>query len=533
MTQKRCLLFTLLFTLITTPVYAQWQVAILPYENRTGDPQQEWVSRGISESVLYALYKMPQIRLVDESFFEDGWKNAVGNAQLMNAKNIHVVIQGWYERTGNRLKVHTDIVEASNGTVRKTVITEAVTNTPNQAIDGIVTALIQELNVQIDPAQKPDLKKPITANDDAYRNTIQAIRAFRQATQYAIPHTNLLAKAEQGLTQALKQDPQNAHARYYLGRVYELRENMAEAEATYRKALTNDFEHVMARYHLAMLYKQQGRTAEALNELEQTLRQSPLDPDIQSAISGLFFNQYEQTFESLTQPLQDMVNAAPEDPTGYYELGNVYDELSRDKEAAHYFTEALKRDATLADAHFKLGMIYHRQNKHEKAVEHLQKAAEYGTQFNRVHYRLGEILSLLHRYPEATEQFSKAIEKEPNYLIPRYHLGVSQLVQGQTQKAFETFQKYADLTIDDARPHIQMGHIYRERNDIENAIKAYQKAIEISIVETEAHYHLAYLLVDQGNYADAIKHLKTVLRLQPDHPDALTIQQDIKMLESR
>ncbi|MGA1198545.1 MAG: tetratricopeptide repeat protein, partial [Candidatus Latescibacterota bacterium] len=172
----------------------------------------------------------------------------------------------------------------------------------------------------------------------------------------------------------------------------------------------------------------------------------------------------------------------------------------------------------------------HRKGQHEKAVYHLERAAQYQTQFNRVYFRLGEILYLLQRYPDAEVQFKMAIEKEPNYLIPRYHLGLSQLAQGHTETAQATLEKYAELTIDDARPHIQLGNIYKQKNEIQKAIAAYQKAIEISIVETEAHYNLAYLYIDQNEYAKAIQHLKTVLRLQPDHPNAPTIQRDIKRL---
>lgn len=525
---RRFIFFILFFTCLSTPALAQWQVAILPFENKTGDPQQEWYAQGISESVVVALYKVPQIHITDETIFGKTWKTAIGNAKLMNEKNIHVAIHGWYTLSKNQLTVHTNIVEASNGKVRKTIVTKTPTQHPQKAISDIVITLVKDLDVPLEPRQETAIQHPISANFDTYRTTINAIRILRQATDTFPINTTLLAQAETGFKRAISQDEKNAHAAYYLGRIYERRENMAEAETAYRKALTIDFEHVMARFHLAMLFKKQGRSSEALSELEQTLRQSPLNPEIQAAISQLFFNQYEQTFESLTAPLEDMIKMAPDDPTGYYELGNVYDELSRYTEATNYFEQALERDSTLADAHFKLGLIYHRKGQHENAVYHLQQAEQFKTQFNRVYFRLGEILYLLQRYPEAEKQFKMAIEKEPNYLIPRYHLGLSQIAQGQTEIAQATLEKYTELTVDDARPYIQLGNIYKQKDDIQKAIAAYQKAITISIVETDAHYNLAYLYADQKEYAKAVQHLKTVLRLQPDHPNASTIQRDIK-----
>ena len=523
---QRLLIF-FIFSLTTAPIYAQWQVAILPYENRSGDPQLDWVARGISESVVVAFYKVPKIRLGDETLLGDTWQKAVGNAALVNQKNIHVVIRGWYEVAENQLKVHTDIVEAAGGKDRTTLVTESPTLHPQNAVSKLAFGLIENLGIPLESVQETSIQKPRSDNFETYRTTIHAIRLFRRAMRQTRPGADLLAQAETGFKRAIEEDGKNAHAIYYLGRIYEHRENMSEAEATYRKALALDFEHVMARYHLALLFKKQGRSSEAMNELEQTLRQSPLNPDIQTTLSGLFFNQYEQTFESLTAPLEEMIKAVLDDPIGYYELGIAYGELYRYTEAATYFEQALERDSTMADAHFKLGLIFHRNGLHELAVDHLARSAQYGTQFNRVHFRLGEILYLLNRYDEATIEFGKALEKEPNYLIPRFNLGMSQLAQGHIEVAYLTFQNYAELTVDDPRPYVQMGNIHRRKNELQKAISAYETGLKISFSETEAHYYLAYLLSDQGENSEAADHLKTVLRLQPDHPDAISIKRDM------
>jgi tetratricopeptide (TPR) repeat protein/TolB-like protein len=520
--------FLLAFLLCAAPASAQWQVVILPFENRTGEPQQEWVSRGISESVVVASYQVPQIHLTDETVLGDTWELALGNAALMERKNIHLLIRGWYQTHDGMLEVHGEIVESQRGNLRKSVDTVLRDAHLQPAVSDIVFALVEDTRIPLEPVQKAAIEKPITADFSAYRTTLNAIRAFRQATQQSPPDARVLARAEAGFKDALQADAHNAHAAYYLARVYELRENTAEAEANYRRALTIDFEHVMARYGLAKLMIKQGRSSEALSELEQALRQSPLNPDIQAAIASLFFSQYEQTFESLTAPLEEMINAAPTDPVGYYELGNAYDELSRDAEAATYFEKAIARDSTFADAHFKLGLIHHRNGDHERAVHHLGRAAEYGTRFSRVYFHLGDILYLLERYDEAEAQFSRAIETEPNYLIPRYHLGMSQLAQGHLAAGSATLLKYADLTVDDARPHIELGKIYQQQGDTTRAIAAFQKALEIGIAETDAHYYLAYIYAGQNRKSDAVKHLKTVLRLHPDHPDADAIQRDLR-----
>ena len=265
-----------------------------------------------------------------------------------------------------------------------------------------------------------------------------------------------------------------------------------------------------------------------MSELEQAIQQSPLNPDIQAALSGMFFNQYAQTFETITAQLRQAIQANPDDPIACYELANAYNELDRIDEATDYYHQALQRDSTLADTHFKLGLIAHRKGDHEKAVDHLQKAATHNTQFTRVHFRLGTILHLIEHYDAAIKAFSKAIEVEPNYVIPRYHLGLSYLATAQTDSAYEAFQKYAELTSDDHRPYFQMAEIARQKGEYERAHNGYMRAIAISPVHVPSHLHLGYLHAEQQRFDLAVQQLQTALRLQPDHPDAEKILADIE-----
>ena len=526
---KKFLALSILITLIHAPIYAQWNIAVLPHENTTGDPQWNWLSAAISEGYVNAYYRVPKIHAVDEEYLRHKLGDApVSSSDLAKKLDIHLILSGRYHIVGLRIQIETDMLHTTSGEVIETFTGQASVSAPLDAILPILYAIPDQLNVTLTPPEKTRLQMPMFHNPEALRIATESMMALYRALRQSPIDNALLTQAESGLKRAVQRDAKSAMPHYYLGRIYQTSNKITEAENAYRNALKIDLEHIAARYRLALILKKQDRTEEAMSELEQALQQSPINPDIQAALSGMFFNQYAQTFETITAQLRQAIQANPDDPIACYELANAYNELDRIDEATKYYHQALQRDSTLADAHFKLGMIAHRKGEHEKAVEHLQKAAAHNTQFTRVHFRLGTVLHLIERHDAAIKTFSKAIKVEPNYVIPRYHLGLSYLATAQTDSAYEAFQKYAELTTDDHRPHFQMAEIARQKGEPERAINGYMHAIAISPVHVPSHIRLGYLHAEHQRFDLALQQLQTALRLQPDHPNAEKILADIQ-----
>ncbi len=526
---KKLLKFGILITLLHAPIYAQWHIAVLPHENTLGDPQWNWLSAAIVEGYINAYYHVPKIHAVDEEYLRHKLGDTpVTSSDLAKKLDIHMILSGRYHIVGSRIQVETDMLQATTGEVIETFTGQASVSAPLDAILPVLYAIPDLLNVTLTSHEKTRLQMPMFHDAEALHIATESMVALYRALRQSPTDDALLTQAEGGLKRAIQRDAKSAMPHYYLGRIYEMSDKIAEAEKAYRNALKIDFEHIAARYRLALVLKKRGHAEEAMGELEQALQQSPINPDIQAALSGLFFNQYAQTFETITAQLRQTIQANPNDPIACYELANAYNELDRIDEATKYYHQALQRDSTLADAHYKLGLIAHRKGNHEQAIDHLEKAATHNTQFTRVHFRLGTILYLIERYDAAIKAFTKAIEVEPNYVIPRYHLGLSYLANAQTDSAYEAFQKYAELTSDDHRPYFQMAEIARQKGENERAINGYMRAIAISPIHVPSHIHLGYLHAEHQRFELAAQQLQTALRLQPEHPDAEKILADIQ-----
>ncbi len=526
---KKLLKLGILLILTHAPSHAQWHIAVLPHENTTGDPQWNWLSSGIAEGYVNAYYHVPKMYAVDESHLRHKLgETRVSPSDLAEKLNIHLILSGRYHIAGSRIHIATDVLQAATGEVIETFVGQASVSTPLDAILPVLYAIADLFKVTLTPHEKARMQVPMFHDAESLRTATESLMALHRALRQSPIDESLLTQAQGGLKRAAQRDAKSAMPHYHLGRIYETRNEITKAETAYRNALKINFEHVAARYRLGLILKNQGRIDDAMSELEHAIRQSPLDPDIQAALSGMFFTQYAQTFETITAQLRKAIRANPDDPVVYYELGDAYNELDRMDEATEYYHRALARDSTLADAHFKLGLMMHRKGDHEKAVDHLQKAVAYNTRFTRVYFHLASILYLIEHYDAAIEAFSKAIETEPHYVMPRYHLGLTYLALGQTDRAYEAFQQYAELVSDDHRPHFHIAEIARQNRDYKRAVDGYIRAIAITPVHVPSHLRLGYLHAEQQHFDLAVQQLQTALRLQPDHPNAEEILADIQ-----
>ena len=525
-------LLCFLVLLFPLPVRAQWHVAVFPFENQSSDPNQDWLSHGISETLIGQIYKTPRIfafgRERLREILGEGWRQVRENPALAEKVQTHIVLQGTYRVVGNRVEIQANIFDTRK---RKTLQTAAGAAPVQQFFDAlkpVLLALVQTLGVPLSPDEKNALQAPAIQNAAAVRASIETLLSIQNTRRRVPAEKAVLDRVIGGFERAIDLDPTYADPHYRLGGFYEIQNMPGKAEDAYRKALAIDQGHVGARLRLGRLLKAQNRPSEAMAELETAIHQSPMNPGVQKAFSTIFFNQYDQTFETMSRQLREVADSSASDPAVCYELGNAQEELGHFDEAAKYYRRALAQDPNHADAHFKLGLVYQQQSLYKEAVLEMQAAIQLGTSLRRVHFRLAEILFWLNRYPEAAEQFEQALKTESNYTVAYYHLGLCRLQMGREDDALATFQKYAELSVDDNRPHVQIGEIHRKRGNLQQALAAYRRSLSISATDVDVYLHLGDLYADLNDRPNAVQALQTALRIQPNHPDAEKIRASIR-----
>jgi serine/threonine-protein kinase len=300
-------------------------VAVLPFVNTSGDPQDDYFSDGMTDELAHALARLPGLRLAGRTSSYAFKGRAVAAQEIGRALDVGAIVNGTVRRGGERLRVTAQLVSTADGKVLWDSVYESrsgdVFAVQDEVTRAVVAALTPALGGRVTggvTAAAPGGRG--TADAEAYElylkgryhflergaaNVARSIAYYRQAVArdpaFARAHAGLaiaynvlpvyvpdptdsttslvVASAER----AAALDSTLADAQLALGDGLNRQLRFHEAEARYRAALAAEPSSVFGHHALGMLLLNLGRTDEALAELRQAVQ---LDPLAKSALSA-------------------------------------------------------------------------------------------------------------------------------------------------------------------------------------------------------------------------------------------------------
>jgi TolB-like protein/DNA-binding winged helix-turn-helix (wHTH) protein/tetratricopeptide (TPR) repeat protein len=273
----------------TLPAAAAPSVAVLPFVNASGDPEQDYLSDGVSDELLQALQRVPGLRVAPRSS-AFAYKGKVGRLpDIGPALQVQNLLTGTFSRTGDRSRLSARLQEVAGG---ETVWTETY-EAPAQDLFIVLEKVSQAVARTIAPdlADVTGLVKPGTGNLAAYE-------AFLRSAPFA---GSVTGNAEHlaFLEQAVALDPDFARAWSWLGAAYLMRIHfiapgdqaaLKKGFAAAERAANLDPGLIQARVTRAGLLftPANGFAAEqSFKEAKQVLALSPAEPGpLAMAVSG-------------------------------------------------------------------------------------------------------------------------------------------------------------------------------------------------------------------------------------------------------
>ena len=111
--------------------------------------------------------------------------------------------------------------------------------------------------------------------------------------------------------------------------------------------------------------------------------------------------------------------------TAYFNLSNVYARLNDHAQAVATLREIIRRgNQPFHTAHYNLGLSLAALGKHQEAVKEFQEATKIKADYSEAYYNMGLAYSKLESYMEAVAAFKKTLEHKPDYALAHYNLGV-------------------------------------------------------------------------------------------------------------
>jgi TolB-like protein/Flp pilus assembly protein TadD len=308
-------------------------VAILPFDNMSGEVDQEYFSDGITEDLITALSRIRQIDMVARSS-TFSYKGTSPNVRQVSVElGARYVVEGSVRKAGNRVRVTAQLIDGQTGNHiwaerydREITdifdVQDEVTETLVGAIVPGISGAERQRAKQISPESLSvwDLyqrgmwhlrKRTIGRMEE---DLLEARALFKEATMldpefgpaYAAYAETIyydvmwgsgsgdLEKALQAAKKAIELDGADANAHVALGKIYRLGLNYDAAAAEYKIALGLNSSLADAHYYLAGVLVHTGRAQESILHLEASIRLSPYDDLI-----GPFYSRLAEAHFSL------------------------------------------------------------------------------------------------------------------------------------------------------------------------------------------------------------------------------------------
>jgi TolB-like protein/DNA-binding winged helix-turn-helix (wHTH) protein len=353
-------------------------LAVLPFDNLSRDPDQEFFSDGLTEEMIAQLGKLNPERLT--VIARGSVAKYKGSSLAVNqiGRELHAdyLVQGSVRRASNRVRITVQLIQVRDQTDLWAESYDRELKDMLTLQDSVSRTIANQIHIALTPARQTPLPSRTNLDPEAYEAYLKgryywnkrtadglqkALIYFQQAIDkdpaYGAAYSGLadcnsglawhgfkspaeaLPKANAAALKAIEIDPQSAEAHASLGLVLNHRWDWAGAEAEFKRALQLDPRYANAHHWYGDNLSATGRHEEALLEAKQALELDPLN---------LMIN----TWVGLRYYLARKFDLAIEQGRNTVEL-----------------------DANFAAAHLLLGESYSQMGLHEQGLAELQTAA--------------------------------------------------------------------------------------------------------------------------------------------------------------
>lgn len=287
----------------------------------------------------------------------------------------------------------------------------------------------------------------------------------------------------------------NAVWHYNQGVILENQDHFQEAIAKYRQAIEIDPDYWGALQNLGLLLRQQGEADEALQIMRRAVALRPEYVDSLLPLGDLLrSNGYlEEALETFQQ-----VAAVSSEAAAHLGIGQVYERMGSDDEAATAFEQAIVLEPESARPHILLGHLMVRNGDMQGAETHVMTAVRLDPLDADAQNALGVLHSAQDRLDDAAAAFARSAQLRPTHATAYHNLSRVQLLQGDLDQAQLNLDIAIGIDPELSLVHFTQGQIYSFREMWQEAATQYQLAVERQPEFGPAHQAYRHAMAQLG-----------------------------------
>ena len=422
-------------------------IAVLPLKNLTGDPANEYLSDGVSETLINSLSKIRGLRVISRTSSFAFKDTAIDPREVGRQLNVRTLLEGSVLKSGDQLRIEVRLIDVQDGHVVWARDSQDRSFRDVFAMqDEISRGVSAALMLGLSPKVEQRLVKRYTDNTDAYKEYLLGRYYLNKRTGESIK------KATEHFEHATARDSRYALAFAGLADCYRLgvwfipldsTEAIAKTKAAASKAVELDDQVAESHRALAGAYAMEWDWPGLEKELVRT---TEIDPNSTDALHdySLYLNYMKRPDESI----EKIRHAQDLDPLSLVissDLGLAFYCARRYDEAIGAYKKVLEMDPSFTIAHLGLGDAYLRKGKFAEAIAELQEAYATGDHATIYLGRLGEAYSDAGREGDARQVLAYLNVLSKKQYVPPFEIARMYLVLGNRNAAFAWLEKaYAE-----------------------------------------------------------------------------------------
>jgi TolB-like protein len=386
-------------------------IAVLPFDNLSGDAEQDYIADGITEEIITALSKTPQLFVIARhSAFTYKGKRVKVN-KVAEELGVRYVLEGSVRRAADRVRIAAQLIDALRG---HHVWAERYDRDLKDIFaiqDEITMKIITAVQVKLTEGERARLMAKGTQNLEAYLKLLQGREPFFTVTkegnaegrrlfeeaialdpEYAHAYIDLgvthwmdiflqstqsprdsLKRAFACIIKAIALDDSNPSAHIQLGWLYGMTKQYDKAIAECERAITIAPNLANGHIWMSMVLTYAGKHDEALQYAEQGLRLDPFPPVHHLRQMGTAYSRVGRYEEAITA-LKKALNRAPDDVLTHLSLASTYSRAGRMDEAQAEAEEILKINPKFSLQNFVKTLPHKNKADKDLVIEALRKA---------------------------------------------------------------------------------------------------------------------------------------------------------------